>query len=147
MSLLDKISKDLMEAQKKGEKIRLSTLRMIKSDLKYKQIEKNAPLTEEDELSVLSSAVKKHKDSIEQFKMAQRTDLVEQEEAELKIILEYLPKPLSQEELASFIVEAIQETGAVSKTDLGKVMKVLMPKVKGRADGKLVNSLVTAKLS
>ncbi len=147
MSLLDKISIDLTGAQKKGDKIRVSTLRMMKSDLKYKQIEKNSPLNEEDEIGVLSSAVKKHKDSIEQFKLAQRTDLVEQEEAELKIILEYLPKPLSQEELADFIDEAIQEVGAVGKTDLGKVMKVLMPKVKGRADGKLVNSLVTAKLS
>ncbi len=147
MSLLDKISKDLMEAQKKGEKIRLSTLRMIKSDLKYKQIAKNSPLTEEDELGVLSSAVKKHKDSIEQFKIAQRTDLVEQEEAELDIISEYLPKQLSEEELAGLIDQAIQESGAASKTELGKVMKILMPKVKGKADGKLVNSLVTAKLS
>ena len=147
MSLLDKISKDLTGAQKKGDKIRLSTLRMIKSDLKYKQIEKNSPLTEEDEIGVLASAVKKHKDSIEQFKIAQRTDLVEQEEAELDIISEYLPKQLSEEELASLIDQAMQESGAVSKTDLGKVMKVLMPKVKGRVDGKLVNSLVTAKLS
>jgi len=147
MSLFDKISQDLTVAQKKRDTIRLSTLRMLKSDLKYKQIEKNSPLTEEEELVVLSSAVKKHKDSIEQFKQAQRNDLVAQEEAELKIILEYLPKQLSEEELTDLIEQAIQESGAVSKADLGKVMKILMPKVRGRSDGKLVSSLVTAKLS
>jgi len=147
MSLFDKISQDLIQAQKKRDTIRLSTLRMLKSDLKYKQIEKNSPLTEEEELVVLASAVKKHKDSIEQFRQAQRNDLVAQEEGELNIILEYLPKQLSEEELTDLIEQAIQEAGAVSKADLGKVMKILMPKVRGRSDGKLVSSLVTAKLS
>jgi len=147
MSLFDKISQDLIQAQKNRDSIRLSTLRMLKSDLKYKQIEKNSPLSEEEELMVLSSAVKKHKDSIEQFKQAQRNDLVAQEEAELNIILEYLPKQLSEEELTDLVEQAIQESGAVSKADLGKVMKILMPKVRGRSDGKLVSSLVTAKLS
>ncbi|EQB63905.1 MAG: YqeY [candidate division Zixibacteria bacterium RBG-1] len=147
MSLFDKISQDLIQAQKKRDTIRLSTLRMLKSDLKYKQIEKNSPLSEEEELVVLASAVKKHKDSIEQFRQAQRNDLVAQEEGELNIILEYLPKQLSEEELTDLIEQAIQEAGAVSKADLGKVMKILMPKVRGRSDGKLVSSLVTAKLS
>ena len=147
MSLLDKISQDSIQAQKKRDTIRLSTLRMLKSDLKYKQIEKNFSLSEEEELAVLSSAVKKHKDSIEQFKQAQRNELVAQEEAELNIILEYLPKQLSEEELTDLIEQAIQESSAVSKADLGKVMKILMPKVRGRSDGKLVSSLVTAKLS
>lgn len=147
MSLFDKISQDLIQAQKKRDTVRLSTLRMLKSDLKYKQIEKNSPLTEEEELVVLSSAVKKHKDSIEQFSQAQRNDLVAQEEAELNIILEYLPKQLPEEELTDLIEQAIQESGAVSKADLGKVMKILMPRVRGRSDGKLVSSLVTAKLS
>lgn len=147
MSLLDKISQDLTVAQKKRDTIRLSTLRMLKSDLKYKQIEKKSSLAEEEELVVLSSAVKKHKDSIEHFKQAQRNDLVAQEEAELNIILEYLPKQLSEEELTNLVEQAIQEAGAVSKADLGKVMKILMPKVRGRSDGKVVSSLVTAKLS
>ena len=147
MSLFDKISQDLIQAQKKRDTIRLSTLRMLKSDLKYKQIEKNSPLSEEEERVVLASAVKKHKDSIEQFRQAQRNDLVAQEEGELNIILEYLPKQLSEEELTDLIEQAIQEAGAVSKADLGKVMKILMPKVRGRSDGKLVSSLVTAKLS
>jgi uncharacterized protein YqeY len=147
MSLFDKIGQDLTVAQKKRDTIRVSTLRMLKSDLKYKQIEKNSALSEEEELSVLSSSVKKHKDSIEHFKQAQRNDLVAQEEAELKIILEYLPKQLSEEELTNLVEQAIQEAGAVSKADLGKVMKILMPKVRGRSDGKLVSSLVTAKLS
>lgn len=147
MSLFDKISQDLTQAQKKRDSVRVSTLRMLKSDLKYKQIEKNSPLSEEEERAVLSSAVKKHKDSIEHFKQAQRNDLVAQEEAELSIILEYLPKQLSEEELANLVEQAIQEAGAVSQADLGKVMKILMPKVRGRSDGKLVGSLVTAKLS
>ena len=123
MSLFYKISQDLIQAQKKRDTIRLSTLRMLKSDLKYKQIEKNSPLSEEEELVVLSSAVKKHKGSIEQFKQAQRNDLVAQEEAELNIILEYLPKQLSEEELTDLIEQAIQESGAVSKADLGKNKK------------------------
>ncbi len=147
MSLFDKISQDLTVAQKKRDSIRVSTLRMLKSDLKYKQIEKKSSLAEEEELAVLSSAVKKHKDSIEHFKQAQRNDLVAQEEAELSIILEYLPKQLSEEELTNLVEQAIQEAGAISKADLGKVMKILMPKVRGRSDGKLVSSLVTAKLS
>ena len=147
MSLFDKISQDLIQAQKKRDTIRVSTLRMLKSDLKYKQIEKKSSLAEEEELAVLSSAVKKHKDSIEQFKQAQRNDLVAQEETELSIILEYLPKQLSEEELTDLITQAIQEAGAVSKADLGKVMKLLMPKTRGRSDGKLVSSLVTAKLN
>ena len=147
MSLFDKIGQDLTVAQKKRDTIRVSTLRMLKSDLKYKQIEKKSSLAEEEELEVLCSAVKKHKDSIEHFKQAQRNDLVAQEETELSIILEYLPKQLSEEELTDLIEQAIQEAGAVSKADLGKVMKILMPKVRGRSDGKLVSSLVTAKLS
>ncbi len=147
MSLFEKISQDLMQAQKKGEQIRLNTLRMLKSDLKYKQIDKSSPLTEEDEIAVLASAVKKHRDSIEEFKKGKREDLVAKEEAELAIILEYLPKQFSPEELADLIEQAISESGAITKAEVGKVMKILMPKVKGRADGKLVNSQVLAKLS
>lgn len=146
MSLLEQIVLDMHKAQKSGEKIKLEALRLLKSEAKYKEIEKGSPLTEEEIVSVLSSAVKKRKEAIEQFRQGNRADLVEKEEKELQIILSYLPAQLSEEELARLVEETISEVGASSKADVGKVMKVLMPKVKGKADGKIVNALVTTKL-
>ncbi len=146
MSLLEQIVLDMHMAQKSGEKIKLEVLRLIKSEAKYKEIEKGSPLTEEEIVSVLSSAVKKRKEAIEQFRRGNRVDLVEKEEKELQIISSYLPAQLSEEELARLVEETISEVGASSKADVGKVMKVLMPKVKGKADGKIVNALVTTKL-
>ncbi len=146
MSLAERLAEDLKSAQKQGDQIRVSTLRMLKSELKYKEIEKGKPLSEEDEIQVLSTSAKKREDSIAQFKQGMRTDLAAKEEAELKIVRSYLPEQLNQEELERLIVEAIAEVQAKEKSDLGKVMKSLMPKVKGRADGRLVNQIVTAKL-
>lgn len=146
MSLAERLAEDLKSAQKQGEQLRLSTLRMLKSELKYKEIEKGQPLSEEDEIQVLSASAKKREDSIAQFKQGERADLAAKEEAELKIVRSYLPKQLNQEELERLIDEAIAEVQAKGKSDLGRVMKSLMPKVKGRADGRLVNQIVTARL-
>lgn len=146
MSLSERIAKEMIESQKAGDAARLSTLRMLKSVLRYKEIEKNAPLTEEEEIEVLSSAAKRHLDSIQQFKIGNRPDLVNKEENELKIVKGYLPSQLSEVELTGLVEEVIQEVQAKGKSDLGKVMKLLMPKVKGRADGKIVNQIVTTKL-
>jgi hypothetical protein len=143
MSLLkERIDADLKAALKASDKIRVSTLRLIKSAIKNLEIERGAPLAEEEIIGVLSSLAKQRKESIEEFKKASRVDLVEREEEELSIIKAYLPEELSEEELEKIIQETIQETGATSLKDMGKVMKTIMPKVKGRADGRVVNQKV-----
>jgi len=146
MSIKEKLDQDMKMAQKSGDKTRLNITRLLKSEIKYKEIEKKDNLSDEEVLEVLQTSVKRHRDSIEQFKKGGRNDLAEKEEAELKIILEYLPQQLTEEELTSLIDEAIKEVEASSPKDLGKVMKVLIPKVKGRADGKKVNILVSQRL-
>jgi len=146
MSIKEKLDQDMKMAQESGDKTRLNITRLLKSEIKYKEIEKKDNLSDEEVLEVLQTSVKRHRDSIEQFKKGGRNDLAEKEEAELKIILEYLPQQLTEEELTSLINEAIKEVEASSPKDLGKVMKVLIPKVKGRADGKKVNILVSQRL-
>jgi uncharacterized protein YqeY len=146
MSIKEKIDRDMKMAQKSGDKTRLNITRLLKSEIKYKEIDKKDNLSDEETLEVLQTSVKRHRDSIEQFQKGGRNDLVEKEEAELKIILEYLPQQLTEEELTSMIDETIKEVEASGPKDLGKVMKVLIPKVKGRADGKKVNVLVSQRL-
>ncbi|MGB5105487.1 MAG: GatB/YqeY domain-containing protein [Candidatus Zixiibacteriota bacterium] len=146
MSLLDTLNEDLKIAMKAGDKARLEVVRGLKSDIKYKEIELKHPLTEEDVVAVLSSAAKKRRDSIEQFKAGGREDLAGKEAAELEIISHYLPKQLSDDELAGLVDAAIQASGATVPGDLGKVMKEVMPKVKGRADGNKLREMIAAKL-
>ena len=146
MTLKERIDQDMRMAQKSGEKLKLSLTRLLKSDIGYKEIEKGKELSDEEVLEVLTSSAKKHRDSIEQFRKGGREDLVKQEEDELKLILGYMPEQLGTEELGKLVEEAITETGAEGEKDMGKVMKVLMPKVKGRADGKAVSLLVSSRL-
>ncbi len=120
---------------------------MIKASLKYKEIEKMSSLTDADILSVLSTLAKQRRESIEQFSAAGRADLADKETKELEIIRSYLPNQLSLSELDDIIRSAISESGATTLNDLGKVMKVLMPKVKGVADGKIVNLRVKEVLT
>jgi uncharacterized protein YqeY len=147
MSFLKKIDEDLIVALKAGDKEKVTVLRSLKSDLKYKKIEKGDDLTEDDSLTVFNSSVKKIKDSIEQFKAGNRDDLVAKEEFALNIIQEYLPEQLSEEDLIEFVKQAIEESGADSPQKIGLVMKAVMPKVKGRADGKLINQIAVKLLS
>jgi len=137
---------DLTAAQKAGDKVKLGVLRVLKSEIQYKEIDLKHPLTDEETIFVLSSSVKKRKESIEEFKKGKRPDLVSKEEAELAIVLSYLPAELSLTELSDIIKSTIAEVGASNSADLGKVMKSLMPKVRGRADGKKVNALVASYL-
>jgi uncharacterized protein YqeY len=146
MTLKERIDQDMRQAQKSGEKLKLSLTRLLKSDIRYKEIDKGKELSDEEVLEVLTSAAKKHRDSIEQFRKGGREDLVKQEEDELKLILEYMPEQLSVEEVGKLVEEAITEVGAEVEKDIGKVMKVLMPKVKGKADGKAVSLLVSSRL-
>ncbi|MBU3932874.1 MAG: GatB/YqeY domain-containing protein, partial [Proteobacteria bacterium] len=125
----------------------LSALRMLKNGLHNREIDLKRELNEGEFRQLLSSMVKQRKDSIEQFEKGGRMDLVEKEQAELKIIEEFLPAQLSEADLDAAITEAIRETGATSARDMGKVMKVLMPKLTGRADGKAVGEKVKARLS
>lgn len=142
MPIFERIDLDLKEALKSRDELKLSVIRMIKASLKNRSIEKMGALTDDDVISVLSSMVKQRRDSIEQFSSAGRKDLAEKEEKELKIIQSYLPEQLSPQEIDSIIISAINESGAKSHNDIGKVMKLVIPKIKGAADGKLVNQRV-----
>jgi uncharacterized protein YqeY len=147
MTLLQRIDEDVKKALKGGDKTKLLVLRGLKSDIKYKAIEKGEDITEDDVVGVLSSAAKKRRDAIEQFKTGHRDDLVEKESGELKIILEYLPEQLTEDKLREIIQAAITKTGADSPAKVGSVMKEVMAEAKGKADGKLVNRLVVEMLS
>ena len=146
MKLLERIDEDLKKAMKARDKARVDTLRMLKSDLQYKQIELGRELSEDDVIGVLSAASRKRTEAMEEFQRGGREDLREKEFVESEIIREFLPEQVSSEELDGLIEGVIAETGASSPKDLGDVMKVLMPRIRGRADGKQVNAAVRAKL-
>lgn len=138
----------MKQAMKNKEKDRLTTIRMIKASLQNEAIKSgNQELSDEEELTVLSREVKQRKDSLQEFEKAGREDLVEKILTELKHVEIYLPKQLSEDEVAEIVKEAIAETGAASKADMGRVMAVIMPQVKGKADGSLINKLVQQHLS
>lgn len=147
MSLIDQLNEDMKVAMKNKDKFRLSVIRMVRSAMKYVEIELKTTLTDEQVIDVLTREVKQRRDSLQEFEKAGRTDLVENTKKELDILTAYLPEQLSEEELRKVIQDAIQETGASGKGDMGKVMGNVMPKVKGRADGKLINKLVQEYLS
>jgi uncharacterized protein YqeY len=147
MAYKETMNNEMVLAAKAKDKIRLSTLRMLKSGLHNREIDLKRELDEGEFLQLLSSMVKQRRDSIEQFATGGRADLVEKEEAELKVIEEFLPAQFSEAELDASIAEAIREVGAAGVRDMGKVMKILMPKLTGRADGKAVGDKVKARLS
>jgi uncharacterized protein len=133
----------MKQAMKNKDKERLSVIRMVKASLQNESIKLGkSELSEDEDLTILSRELKQRKDSLQEFKSAGREDLVEKLEMEIKIIQEYMPEQLSDEELSVIVQEAIQETGASSKKDMGKVMSAVMPKVKGKADGSKINKLV-----
>jgi uncharacterized protein YqeY len=144
MTLLEKIADEMKKAMKSGEKLRLETLRMIRAGLLEKQVEKrpSGGITAEDEIAVLISASKKRKEAIEIYRKVGREDLAGQEEKELAIIQEYLPKQMSEADIESFVKKVITETSASSQKDFGNVMPLVMKELKGKADGRLVQELV-----
>ena len=142
MSIKEQIEKAMVPAAKSKDKGKLSALRMIKAAVHNREIDARRDLTEPEMLQVLSSLVKQRQDSIEQFKKGNRNDLVEKEEAELGVIKSFMPEQMSDDEIEVEISKAISETGATGVKDMGKVMKALMPKVTGKADGKLISELV-----
>jgi uncharacterized protein len=148
MSLLDRLNDDMKQAMKNKEKDKLSVLRMLKAALQNEAIKLGkSQLSEDEELTVLSRELKQRKDSLQEFENAGRADLVEKTKAEMEIVQLYMPKQLTEEELLEIVKQTIAEVGASSKADMGKVMGAIMPKVKGKADGSLVNKLVQQQLS
>jgi hypothetical protein len=147
MNLQEKVEQEMFLAVKGKNKSRLSDLRLINAAIHNKEIDLKRSLDEAEFLQLLSTMVKQRNDSIEQFKNGGRMDLVEKEEAELCVIREFMPAQMSQEDILSEIERAIQEVGAATTKDMGRVMKVLMPRITGRADGKAVGEQVKARLS
>lgn len=147
MSLSDQIMTDMKQAMKDRNKIKLDTIRMIKSSLMNEKIKLGHKLNADEELTVLNREKKQREESIAEYSKAKRTDLVDETKKELAIVEGYLPKPLSKDELEKAVTDTITEVGAQGKSDFGKVMKTLMPKVKGRADGKEASALVREHLS
>lgn len=147
MTLQEQILEDLKAAMKAKDSLKVDTLRMVRAQMKDQQISKGKELTEEDELAVLTSAAKKRKEAIEMYAKSQREDLLAKEQRELEIISSYLPEQLSESEIEQFVAKIINETGASSLKDMGKVMGLTMKELKGKADGKLVQDIVRKKLS
>lgn len=143
MSLQDKLLDDLKAAMRQHDDTRVSTLRMLRSACNYAEIEKRCTLDDAGVLSVIEKDVKRHRESIEAFQKGNRPELAAKEEAELQILLTYLPKQLSRDEIVAAAREAIAQVGATGKGEMGKVMGVLAPRMKGKADGRLVSQIVT----
>lgn len=140
---------EMKEAMKGGDPLKVSVIRMLRASIKNKEIEKGKshPLTDADVMELIASSIKQHRDSIEQFAKGKRDDLVAKEQKELELLQNFLPPPLTPQELEQKIREAIQASGATGLKDMGKVMKVVMPQLVGRADGSAVNKLVKDLLS
>jgi uncharacterized protein len=148
MSLLERLNNDMKQAMKNKEKDKLSVIRMLKAAIQNEAIKLGSKeLSEADELTVLSREFKQRKDSLHEFEKAGREDLVEKVRLEMTFFETYMPKQLSDEELEEIVKMAISKVGANSKAEIGKVMAAVMPKVKGKADGSLVNKLVQQHLS
>ena len=147
MTLMERISQDLISAMRAREQQRLAALRMAKAALMNKEVEKGRALDDGEAQQVVVSLIKQRRDSIEQFKQGGRQDLVDKEAAEITTLEAYLPPPVDPAEIERAVDEAIAEAGATSAKDLGKVMKAVMPKLAGRAvDGRTINELVRHKL-
>jgi uncharacterized protein YqeY len=148
MSLQEKIQSDIADAMRSKETLKLGVLRMMKTAVKNKEIEKMNPLEEPEVLAVFNSLVKQRKDSIEQFRKGGREELALKEEAEIKVIETYLPAGASDDDIRRAIEEAMQETGATSTKDMGKVMKATMGRLAGKTvDGSKISQMVKEKLA
>jgi uncharacterized protein YqeY len=147
MALKDQLDADMKSSMREKDTVKLSVVRMLKSAIKYREIEAMKPLDDAGVLQVISGEIKRHKDSIEQYRAGNRPDLVEKEEAELAILQTWLPAQLSEGELKALVEAAVVKTGASGPREMGAVMKALLPDVQGKADGRLVSELVKARLS
>ena len=147
MALKDRIDADLKSAMREKDAARLSVVRMLKSAIKYREIEVMKPLDDAGIEAVVATEIKRRRDSVEQYRAGKREDLASKEEAEIAVLQGYLPQQLSAEEVAAKVDAAIAQSGAKGPKDMGALMKLLMPEVQGRADGKVVSELVKQKLA
>ena len=147
MSLLSRLNDDLKLAMKAKEKTVLQVIRMIKASLQNEQIKLGRELTADEELTLLSREMKQRRDSLAEFEKATRDDLVEKVVAEIAIVEKYLPTQLTEEEIRQIVASVIEDTGVTSTQAFGQVMGKVMPQVKGKADGNLVNEIVKEQLN
>jgi uncharacterized protein len=144
--LRDSIANDMRDAMKAREPVRVGALRMLMTAVKNTEVEKLHELSDDEVLEVIAREAKRRRESIEAFSKGGRTDLVEKETGELAVLEAYLPAKLSDAELSALVDQAVAETGASSPKQMGEVMKALMPKLRGRADGAQVSAMVKARL-
>ena len=147
MSLKDKLTEDLKQAMRQGDEQRRSTLRLVMAAIKNAEIEKRRELEEGELLAIIAKEAKQRHESIDQFERGGRQDLADREEAELQILLAYLPEQLSREDIEAQARQIIEEVGATSPAQMGQVMRRLMPLMQGKADGKLVSQVVKELLA
>jgi uncharacterized protein YqeY len=147
MSLKEQLNESMKTAMKARDNLRLSAVRMVRSMIKNREIDSKAELDDQGIIEVISTLAKQRRESIKMYQEGNRTDLVEKEEAELAIMLEFLPAQLSTEEISALIDRIISETGAQGAKDMGKVMKMITPLTTGKADGKSVSDAVKQKLA
>ena len=146
MALRERLDEDLKTAMRARDEVRRSVLRMVRSEIHNEEIARQQPLDDEAIVGVLSRQARRNRESISEFRKGQREDLIQQEEAELQVLMEYLPTQLAPEDVVDLARTAILETGAKGPTDKGKVMAKLMPQVRGKAEGSTVNDIVTELL-
>jgi len=147
VDLKAQLTEDLKSALRSGDKLRTSVIRLLTALIKNREVEKRGPLTDAEALQAVSASCKQRQEAIEQYRQGGRQDLVDKETAELAILQSYLPAALSPDELQTLVQEAIRNSQASSPREMGKVMALLIPKVTGRADGKIVSTLVREMLS
>jgi uncharacterized protein len=147
MGIQEKVSAELLVAMKSRDQVKTSTLRMLISAFRYKEIERQKSLSDSELLEVVQSEAKRRRESMEEYKKANRADLSSKEEAELAVLKVYLPEMLSEQELQKIVTDTIQSIGAKGPQDMGKVMSALMPQIRGRADGKQTQQFVQQQLS
>ncbi len=147
MTLRDRLVDEMKTAMKARDDVRLSAIRMVRSSVKNREIDLGKELDDHEVTEVISTLAKQRRESIKLFQEAGRSDLVQKEERELAILLDFLPKQLDNNEIADIVAKAVAESGAQGLRDMGKVMKIVMPQVSGRADGKIVNEIVKEMLS
>ncbi len=142
MPLKERLMEDLKDAMKSKSKVKKDTITLVRAAIKQREVDERIELSYTEIVDIVAKQVKQKKDSITDFEKGNRQDLIDLTNEEIKILLEYLPPQLSDEELESIVKQAIEATGAQTKKDLGKLMALIMPKVKGKADGKHINEIV-----
>lgn len=147
MALIDRLREDLNQALRKGDKTRLSVIRLLISNINNAQIAKGAPVDDGDVVAVMNKQARQHRESIDAFRKGNRPDLTAKEEAELAVLSEYLPQQMSREEIVAAARKVIEEVGARSPGEKGKVMSKLMPQLKGKAPGAEINAVVMELLA